>query len=98
MTGKKLESSIRRDAWALVRRQHGVIARSQLLELGLTRHAIEHRLRTGRLHRVHAGVYSVGRPEVTQLGCWMAAVLSCGAGAVLSHFAAGGPGGLRRAG
>jgi very-short-patch-repair endonuclease len=47
--------------------------------------AIKHRLRTGRLHELHRGVYSVGRPEVTRNGQFMAAVLVCGREARLSH-------------
>jgi very-short-patch-repair endonuclease len=42
----------------------------------------------GRLHPVRRGVYAVGRPELTRKGEWMAAVLSCGPGAVLSHGSA----------
>lgn len=34
------------------------------------------------------GVYAVGRPELTLHGRWMAAVLACGPGAVLSHGSA----------
>jgi len=34
------------------------------------------------------GVYSVGHGELTRHGRWMAAVLACGAGAVLSHLSA----------
>ena len=34
------------------------------------------------------GVYAVGRPELTSHGRWMAAVLACGPGAVLSHGSA----------
>lgn len=75
-------------AWAIVDRQHGVIAREQLLELGFSRHAINHRLATGRLHPVAIGVYAVGRPELTQHGEWTAAVRSCGPGAMLSHGSA----------
>ena len=67
-----------RSAWALARRQHGVVARAQLLEIGFTPSAIRHRLRVGRLHVLHRGVYAIGRPEIDQLGRWMAAVLSCG--------------------
>lgn len=71
--------------WQLVDRQHGAVARSQLVELGLTRHAIDHRIAIGRLHPVWRGVYAVGRPQLTQEGRWMAAVLACGPDAALSH-------------
>ena len=73
--------------WALARQQHGVVARRQLLELGYSEKAIAHRLGAGRLHKVWPGVYAVGRPRLTQHGRWMAAVLSCGPGAALSHRA-----------
>src|SRR5680860_1231887 len=56
-----LQSSERRRFWALVRRQHGVISRGQLIDFGLSVDAIRHRLASGRLHRVHRGVYAVGR-------------------------------------
>lgn len=75
-------------AWALVRRQYGVVARSQLLELGFGTKAIRHRLRTGRLHRLWRGVYAVGRHEVSREGRWIGAVLACGPDAVLSHRSA----------
>jgi very-short-patch-repair endonuclease len=74
--------------WRLAARQHGVVARAQLLELGLSRRAIEHRTARGRLHRVERGVYAVGRPDLDQLGRWMAAVLGRGPQAVLSHRSA----------
>jgi hypothetical protein len=45
-------------------------------------------MRLARLHRVHPGVYSVGRPPVTPHEKAMAAVLACGPGAVLSHGSA----------
>jgi very-short-patch-repair endonuclease len=65
-----------------------VITRQQLLVLGFSSKAIKHRLSSGRLHPIHAGVYAVGRPSLTQHGRWMAAVLACGEGAVLSHSSA----------
>lgn len=68
--------------------QHGVISTRQLRELGLSTQAIQHRVARGRLHRVERGVYVLGRPELTQRGWWMAAVLGGGAGAVLSHGSA----------
>ena len=76
------------DAWKLAQRQHGVVTRAQLLALGLSAHAIDHRMQPGRLHPTARGVYAVGRPELTQHGRWMAAVLACGAEAVLSHTSA----------
>src|SRR6187455_1793104 len=72
-------------AWALAKQQHGVIARRQLLELGFTPHAIQHRILKGRLHPVARGVYAVGRPQLSRYGRWMTAILSCGPDAVLSH-------------
>ena len=74
----------------LAGRQHGVVARLQLLALGATRHVIEQRVRQGFLHRVHAGVYAVGHRTLTHEGRWMAAVLASGEGAVLSHQSAAG--------
>jgi very-short-patch-repair endonuclease len=74
--------------WALTASQHGVVARRQLLKLGLGSEAISHRIRTGRLHPVRRGVYAVGRRQLTRQGRWMAAVLSCGAEAALSHDSA----------
>lgn len=76
--------------WGLVRAQHGVISRGQLLAFGIDSHGIQRRLDRGRLHRVWRGVYAVGRPELTMSGRWMAAVLACGPEAVLSHTSAGG--------
>lgn len=72
-------------AWARTREQHGVITRGQLLAAGFTAEAIRHRLRAGRIHRLWRGVYVVGRPDLTRKGWWMAAVLACGEGALLSH-------------
>jgi len=79
-----------RDAaiWTLVNRQHGVVARRQLLELGLGARRIERRIASGRLHTVWRGVYAVGRPQLERHGRWMAAVLTGGPGAVLSHGSA----------
>jgi very-short-patch-repair endonuclease len=72
----------------LARRQHGVVARRQLLALGFSKSAIEHRLRNGRLHLVVSGVYAIGRPHLSPEGRWMAAILACGPGAALSHRSA----------
>jgi very-short-patch-repair endonuclease len=77
-----------RAAWLLTRRQHGVVTRRQLLALGMPSETIRARLETGRLHRLWAGVYAVGRPDVDRLGRLMAATLACGFDARLSHRSA----------
>ena len=60
---------------ALARRQHGVVARRQLLRAGLGRHWIDGRVKAGRLRRMHRGVYVVG-PIDRPVGPEMAAVLA----------------------
>jgi very-short-patch-repair endonuclease/predicted transcriptional regulator of viral defense system len=75
--------------------QHGVVSLAQLIEVGLTGGAVRQRAESGRLHRVHQGVYAVGHPLLSQRGRWMAAVLACGPGAVLSHRSAAALWGLR---
>ena len=51
----------------------------------MTDDAVLTRVRAGRLHRLHRGVYAVGHSGIGREGRWMAAVLACGEGAVLSH-------------
>jgi hypothetical protein len=68
--------------------QHGVVARRQLLDAGVTRHQLNHRLRNGRLHEIHRGVYLVGHTVPTRYGRDAAALLACGPDAVLSHRSA----------
>ena len=81
----------------IAERQYGVISRAQLSELAVERGAIRHRIEEGRLHPVHRGVYAIIGPRLlTQRGRWLAAVLACGPGAVLSHFAAAALWGVRR--
>jgi very-short-patch-repair endonuclease len=77
-----------RQAWGLAGRQHGVVARRQLLALGFNAREIEHRVARGRLHLVMRGVYAVGWPRLTPERRWMAAVLACGDDAMLSHRSA----------
>ncbi len=77
-----------KQAWDLAGRQHGVVARRQLLALGFSKRAIEHRVKRGRLHVVAHGVYAVGWPELTRKRRWMVAVLACQDDAALSHRSA----------
>ena len=69
-------------------RQQGIITYVQLIAAGLTSSGIERRVRAGRLHRLYRGVYAVGHRGLSIEGEWMAAVLACGDGAVLSHRSA----------
>ena len=80
----------------LAERQHGVVALWQLEALGLSASAVHKRAAGGRLHRVHRGVYAVGRPGLSANGRRLAAVLTYGRDAVLSHRSAAGLWGLRR--
>jgi very-short-patch-repair endonuclease/predicted transcriptional regulator of viral defense system len=95
MEGEKRQRT-HKDLWALARRQHGVVTRQQLLAQGHSKKWIEHRVARGRLHRIYDGVFAVGRPALTQHGRWMAAVLSCGPQAVLSHESAAALWSIRR--
>lgn len=92
---KGRESGVDRAIGALAECQHGVVSRRQLLELGLDRGAIVHRLKLARLRPVHRGVYTIGHRLLTQDGRWMAAVLAYGPHAVLSHRAAAALWGMR---
>src|SRR5215203_7252223 len=78
MRGKVSTSQMDRAIGALAERQYGLVSRAQLLELGLGRRAIEHRLELGRLEPVHRGVYTIGHRLLSRDGRWMAAVLACG--------------------
>src|SRR4051794_13838296 len=75
--------------------RHGVISSTQLADIGVDRVGIWRRVRVGRLHRLHRGVYAVGHEKITQHGRWLAAVLACGEQAVLSHRSAAALWGMR---
>lgn len=72
----------------LAERQHGVVGRGQLLELGFGEGAIEARVGMRRLVGLHGGVYAVGQGRVDRRGRWWAGVLAYGGGAMLSHRSA----------
>lgn len=83
--GPRVESATLRVA-VLAATQSGVITRAQLLDLGLTDAWIWRATRSGRLHPIHPGVYAVGHTALSIQGRLVAALLSAGDGAALSHF------------
>ncbi len=72
----------------LAERQHGVIARWQILELGASEGLIQARAAGGILVPVFHGVFTLGHRRLGRDGRWMAAVLASGPQAVLSHGSA----------
>jgi hypothetical protein len=69
----------------LAARQSGVLAARQLTRAGLTKNAINAKVRVGRWRRMYRGVYATFSGEPTRLAQLWAAVLSAGPGAMLSH-------------
>jgi len=73
----------------MVAHQYGVISLAQLDVAGLDAAAVRQRVRRARLHRVHRGVYSPAAPRLLSPSGWaMAAILTSGPHAVLSHGSA----------
>jgi very-short-patch-repair endonuclease len=73
---------------AVAAAQRGVVARSQLLALGIGRGAVAHRVAGGSLHRVFPSVFAVGHPALAPWALETAALLYCGKDGVLSHGSA----------
>src|SRR5688572_7451007 len=69
----------------LASRQRGAVTAVQLRALGVSRNAVAHRVKTGRLHRVHRGVYLVGHWIAAPLAHEQAALLACGDDSFISH-------------
>jgi very-short-patch-repair endonuclease len=88
MRGKSFSGSVDGLVAALAARQHGVVARWQLLQAGVSARQIELRLHSGRLHQIHQGVYLVGHTVRPPLAPEQAALLACGEQSVLSHRSA----------
>jgi very-short-patch-repair endonuclease len=72
----------------LAGRQHGVVTRKQLFDLGLSCDAVDNRVKAGRLHSLYRGVYLLGHVAAPPYAREMAAVLTSGPGAVISHCSA----------
>jgi very-short-patch-repair endonuclease len=84
-----MEDTPDRQIAQLAAKQYGVVSRCQLVAAGLGPRAITHRVRAGRLHRVHRGVYAVGHPRLSRDGVRMAATLAFAATALLCLHDAG---------
>jgi hypothetical protein len=76
--------------------QHWVLSARQLLDIGLTREGIAVWLESGRLTRIHQGVYKLGPSPLTHRGELMAAALACGPSSLISHRSAAALWGLAR--
>jgi very-short-patch-repair endonuclease/predicted transcriptional regulator of viral defense system len=63
-----------------------MVTHRQLAAVGIRGSAITRRVAAGRLVRVYPGVYAVGHVPHTREARWIAAVMACGRGAVLSHL------------
>jgi hypothetical protein len=73
----------------LAERQYGVVSIRQLeRKLGYSRKAVQREVASGGLHSLHRGVYAVGHRLLPDHGRCLAAVLACGADALLSHRSA----------
>lgn len=75
-------------ALELVGRQFGVIARRQLLALGISGRRIDGWIGRGLLHVRYPGVYAWGRPDLSEAGELGAALLYGGSGSALAGLTA----------
>lgn len=69
-------------------RQRGRAARRQLTAAGIRSSAVDRRVETGRLFRIHRGVVAVGHPGPVELGDETAALLAVGDDASLGGITA----------
>ena len=75
-----------RVSW-LAARNWSVLSVRELHACGLSDDAISVRVRNGRLHPMHHGVYAVGHAAPPLEGCFLAAVKACGEDALLAGVA-----------
>jgi predicted transcriptional regulator of viral defense system len=83
------EDTVERKLARLGRNSHGVVTRVELLAAGVTPAQIRLRARKGALIRVHRGVFRIGHAAPSLEADYLAAVKSCGRGALLAGRAAG---------
>jgi hypothetical protein len=79
----------------LAERQYNRVARAQLLALGLSHHAIQHRVDRGALTVVEQGVYALPPVLADPRGAWMGATLTA-PDTFVSHASAGAAYGVAR--
>jgi very-short-patch-repair endonuclease len=84
------------DIACLAASQGGVVSFAQLRTLAMSADAIDRRVRIGRLHPLHRGVFAVGHPLVGVKGRRWAAVLALDGHAIVSHQSAADAFGFRR--
>jgi very-short-patch-repair endonuclease len=80
--------TVERELARIAASAHGVVTHGQLTDAGVTPAEIKSRLRSGALLREHRGVYRVGHRAPSVEARYLAAVLACGDGALLSGRAA----------
>lgn len=68
--------------------RHDVVSTAELLSAEVSEEQIRHLVATGFLHRIHRGVYAVGRPALSDNGRRRAAWLACGPASAVSHDSA----------
>ena len=73
---------------ALLKHQHGVIARWQAPGVGVALQVVDTRLHCGRWQPVYRGVYAAFTGPLPRLTVVWAALLRAGSGAMLSHYTA----------
>ena len=73
---------------AIASRQRGIVTRAQLRAARIGDDTIDRMARSGRLHRMHPGVFAVGHQALAPLARETAALLALGEGAYLSHLSA----------
>jgi Protein of unknown function (DUF559). len=73
-----------------------VVSTEELLARGLTKRQILRREADGVLHRIHRGVYAVGRPQLSFEGLCRAAWLACGPGSAVCDITAARVWGIRQ--
>jgi predicted transcriptional regulator of viral defense system len=80
--------TVEKELARMASRAHGVVTRAELLGAGISAKEVRQRLGTGTLIAVFRGVYRVGHTAPSVEARYLAAVLACGEGAVLSGRAA----------